>query len=114
LTEKQIRAFINDRIKINERWVEDINNTALIDVHKDNMEDIIEAMSYNIALQTLFSFFFYLDAAKDMPDGINEAVEYYFSYWPSVKKKATPENKKAVAVLLTNWSNKITNGRLVA
>lgn len=113
MSKQELKTFINDRVKANQRWADDINNIALVDVFKDSIDDVIEAVSYNIALQSLLVFFIYLDRAKDMPEGMPDVISTYFNYWPTAPKQNEANRKKAVD-LMSDWTTRLQHGSMYA
>lgn len=108
---KRFETFLNEVVKINTRFAEDINNIALIDVMSDTTEDIWEACSYNIALQVLLTYQFYRHTLSEMPVGADEVVAVYLKHWPNV---SSSRSSKTIAKRLAAWSNEINRGRFVA
>jgi len=92
-------TFLNEYVKIDMRLCEDINNIALVNVHEDAMNDLFEAMAYNMAFQIIITWAFYYKFMSEMPRDIEEVQTAYFSVWPNAKK-----DKKKAEKIIKEWT----------
>ena len=79
---ERFETFLNEQLKINKRLCKDINNICLVDVENDSIQDLWEALAYNMAFQIMIVWGYYHINMSDMPRGIEEVREAYFNVWP--------------------------------
>lgn len=111
LSEDQLKNFILTKVKTNPSWVRDINDICLVNLYNDDIDEVIEAASYNIALQVLLTFFIYLERTGDFPMGVDDMISHYFSYFINPLPD-TKSNMEMVKNRVKAWTD--NKGQLVA
>ena len=95
----EFATFLNERVKIDMKLCQDINNIALVNVHEDGMNDLFDALAYNMAFQIIMTWAFYYKFMSEMPRDIEDVQEAYFSVWPNAKR-----NKRKAESLIREWT----------
>lgn len=92
-------TFLNEMVKVDPRLCDDINNIALVNVHEDGMNDLFDALAYNMAFQIIMTWAFYYKFMSEMPRDIEDVQEAYFSTWPNAKR-----DKKKAESIIKEWT----------
>lgn len=100
-TYDQFADFINEDVKINQRLCDDINDICLVNVQEDTMEDLFEALAYNMAFQVMIVWGYYHVKMNEMPRDIDEVKKAYFNVWPNTSNVSHGSNALDI---IKGWS----------
>lgn len=81
MSKEQVKDIICDVIRPNQTYASNIRNACLVDPSMDSIEDVFVACSYNIALQVLLTYYWYVSELEEFPMGIEDVASAYLTHY---------------------------------
>lgn len=102
MSKKQLEHLLMNHVRVYEKMVGDIFDVSYVDVANDSMDDMFQALSYNLSFQAIITWCYYRVHMNELPSSIEEVVYAYFHHWRKDRSVGEDEINEAMQVLI-DW-----------